>query len=52
MTRDCIGRGLSLDEGGAVLNCTPTTLSSGMVNVVNSFASVYQLMNEERISLD
>ncbi len=47
LTRDCLGRGLSLDDAGALNNAAPTTLSSGMVNVVNSFASVeYMLKNK------
>lgn len=48
LVRDCIERGLSLDDGGAVCNCTPTTLSSGMVNVVNSLAAVKKLVDDDR----
>lgn len=46
LTKDCIKRGLSLDDGGAIINNTPTTLSSGMVNVANSFAGVEELLNK------
>jgi formate C-acetyltransferase/4-hydroxyphenylacetate decarboxylase large subunit len=53
LIRDCIERGLSLDDGGAVCNGTPTTLSSGMVNIVNSLAVVKKLVEEEKfISMD
>ena len=48
LTRDCIERGLSLDDGGAICNGTPTTLSTGMVNVVNSLAVVKKLVDEEK----
>jgi len=48
LIRDCIERGLSLDDGGAVCNGTPTTLSSGMVNVVNSLAVVKKLVDDEQ----
>ncbi len=41
--RDCIERGLCMDDGGAVLNHTPTTLSSGLVNAANSLAVVRRL---------
>ncbi|CAL6084537.1 4-hydroxyphenylacetate_decarboxylase [Hexamita inflata] len=46
LTQDCIGRGKSLDDGGAYLNNTPTTLSTGMVNVVNSIAGARSLVDE------
>ena len=48
--RDCLGRGACLDDGGAILNQTPTTLSSGLVNVVNSLAAIRRLCfgGEER----
>ncbi|MBI5403174.1 MAG: formate acetyltransferase [Ignavibacteriae bacterium] len=53
LVRDCIERGLSLDDGGAVCNGTPTTLSSGMVNIVNSLSVVKKLVEEEKfISMD
>ncbi|MCE1163883.1 MAG: formate acetyltransferase [Bacteroidetes bacterium] len=51
LVRDCIERGLSLDDGGAVCNGTPTTLSSGMVNVVNSM-SVVKKLEESGTPLD
>ncbi len=38
--RDSIGRGLNMDRGGMLNNATPTTLSSGLVNVVNGLAAV------------
>jgi len=45
---DCIARGRCMDDGGAVVNGTPTTLSSGLVNVVNSLAAVRRLCSEEK----
>jgi formate C-acetyltransferase/4-hydroxyphenylacetate decarboxylase large subunit len=45
---DCLGRGLPMDDGGAILNRTPTTLSSGLVNVANSFAAARRLCEEEK----
>ncbi len=41
--KDCLGRGACMDDGGAVLNHTPTTLSSGLVNVANSLAAIKKL---------
>lgn len=49
LVRDCVARGLSLDDGGAVHNGTPTTLSTGMVNVANSLAAVRKLVEEDRV---
>jgi len=49
LVRDCIERGKSLDDGGAICNQVPTTLSSGMVNAVNSLAAVKRLVDENRI---
>ena len=49
LVRDCIARGKSLDDGGAVCNGTPTTLSSGLVNAVNSIAAVRKLVDEDRV---
>ena len=46
--RDCLGRGLCMDDGGAVNNHTPTTLSSGLVNVANSLAVIKRLCFEQR----
>ena len=46
--RDCVGRGLCMDDGGAVLNGTPTTLSSGLVNVANSLAAIKKLCFEDK----
>lgn len=48
LTRDCVERGLSLDDGGAICNGTPTTLSTGMVNVANSLAAVKKLVNDDK----
>ena len=45
--RDCVGRGACMDDGGAVLNQTPTTLSSGLVNVANSLAAIRRLCFED-----
>jgi formate C-acetyltransferase/4-hydroxyphenylacetate decarboxylase large subunit len=47
--RDCVERGLCMDEGGAVLNRTPTTLSSGLVNVANSLAVIRRLCFQDRV---
>jgi pyruvate-formate lyase len=47
--RDCVSRGLCMDDGGAVLNRTPTTLSSGLVNVANSLAAIRQLCSIDRV---
>jgi indoleacetate decarboxylase len=46
--QDCLGRGRCMDDGGAILNQTPTTLSSGLVNVVNSLAAVRELCAEKK----
>ena len=46
---DCIVRGRCMDDGGAVINHTPTTLSSGLVNVANSFAAIQRLCFEDRV---
>ncbi len=46
--RDCLGRGLCMDDGGALNNHTPTTLSSGLVNVANSLAVIKRLCFDER----
>lgn len=40
LMRDCIERGRNLDRGGALNNATPTTLSSGLVNVANALVAV------------
>ena len=47
--RDCVGRGLCMDDGGAVVNGTPTTLSSGLVNASNSMAAVKKLCFEDNV---
>ncbi len=46
---DCIERGKSMDEGGAVLNQSMTTLSSGLVNVANSLAVIKKLCFEDKL---
>jgi len=48
LIRDCVERGLSLDDGGAICNGTPTTLSTGMVNVANSFSAVKKLVEDDK----
>ena len=45
---DCIARGRCMDDGGAVVNRTPTTLSSGLVNVANSLAAVRHLCEVDK----
>ncbi len=45
--RDCLGRGLCMDDGGALHNGTPTTLSSGLVNAANSLAAIRKLCFED-----
>lgn len=47
--RDCLERGRCMDDGGALNNHTVTTLSSGLVNVANSFAVVKRLCSEDRV---
>ncbi len=49
LIRDCVERGLSLDDGGAICNEVPTTLSSGMVNVANSLAAVKRLVEDQKL---
>ena len=46
--RDCVGRGLCMDDGGALHNGTPTTLSSGLVNVANSLAAIKRLCCQDK----
>jgi indoleacetate decarboxylase len=50
--RDCIERGRNMDHGGLINNATPTTLSSGLVNVANSLAAVRTLCDEGVCSMD
>jgi len=45
---DCVASGKCMDDGGAVLNQSVTTLSSGMVNVANSLAVIKRLCQEEK----
>ncbi|MFA5010521.1 MAG: pyruvate formate lyase family protein [Ignavibacteria bacterium] len=49
LIRDCIERGTSLDDGGAVNNNTPTTLSTGMVNVANSLSAVKENIENNKV---
>lgn len=51
LVKDCIERGKSMDDGGALINGTPTTLSTGLVNVANALAAV-KLLQDEHIPLD
>jgi indoleacetate decarboxylase len=46
---DCIERGKCMDDGGAVLNQSVTTLSSGMVNVSNSLSVIKKLCFEDKV---
>lgn len=48
--RDCIERGRNMDHGGLLNNCTPTTLSSGLVNVANSLSAVKSVVSDGRVS--
>ena len=50
--RDCIGRGKNMDQGGLLNNDSPTTLSSGLVNVVNSLVSVRAMLEEGKYSME
>jgi formate C-acetyltransferase/4-hydroxyphenylacetate decarboxylase large subunit len=52
LTRDCLSSGLSLDDGGAINNSSITTLSSGMVNVVNSLAAVEYLLDKKLCTME
>jgi formate C-acetyltransferase/4-hydroxyphenylacetate decarboxylase large subunit len=45
--QDCIGRGRCMDDGGAIVNGTPTTLSSGLVNVANSLCAIRTVCFED-----
>jgi formate C-acetyltransferase/4-hydroxyphenylacetate decarboxylase large subunit len=47
--KDCLGRGKIMDDGGAILNQTPTTLSSGLVNVANSLIAIQKLCYEDKL---
>ena len=46
---DCLIKGQCMDDGGALLNQTITTLSSGMVNVANSLAVIKKLCFDEPV---
>ncbi|MCX6223424.1 MAG: hypothetical protein NTV01_01490, partial [Bacteroidia bacterium] len=47
--RDCIARGQNMDNGGAILNQSITTLSSGLVNVANSLSVIKKLCFEDQV---
>ena len=47
--RDCIKRGRNMDDGGAILNQSITTLSSGLVNVANSLAVIKKLCFDDQV---
>ncbi len=47
--QDCLGRGQCMDDGGALVNGTPTTLSSGLVNVANSLSVVKHLCFDQKV---
>jgi indoleacetate decarboxylase len=46
---NCLEEGKCMDDGGAVLNQSVTTLSSGMVNVANSLAVIKKLCFDDRV---
>jgi formate C-acetyltransferase/4-hydroxyphenylacetate decarboxylase large subunit len=48
--KDCVGRGLNMDRGGLLNNSTPTTLSSGLVNVANALTAVRELTETGKYS--
>ncbi len=45
---DCLAKGKCMDDGGAVLNQSVTTLSSGLVNVANSLAVIKKLCYDDK----
>jgi formate C-acetyltransferase/4-hydroxyphenylacetate decarboxylase large subunit len=45
---DCLETGKCMDDGGAVLNQSATTLSSGLVNVANSLAVIKKLCYDDK----
>ncbi len=47
--QDCLGKGKCMDDGGALLNQSITTLSSGLVNVANSMAVIKKLCFDENV---
>ncbi len=46
---NCLERGKCMDDGGALLNQSITTLSSGMVNVANSLAVIRKLCFDDKV---
>jgi len=46
---NCLDKGKCMDDGGAVLNQSVTTLSSGMVNVANSLAVIKKLCYDDSV---
>lgn len=49
LVNNCIERGRGMDHGGALLEQSITTLSSGMINVANSFAVIKKLVYEDNV---
>ncbi|MCE1248245.1 MAG: hypothetical protein LWY06_16515 [Firmicutes bacterium] len=50
--KDCVERGLNMDRGGLLNNDSPTTLSSGLVNVANAIAAVSEITGDGGVSFD
>ncbi len=46
---DCLEKGKCMDDGGAIMNQSITTLSSGMVNVANSLAVIRKLCYDDKV---
>ncbi|MFZ4547875.1 MAG: pyruvate formate lyase family protein, partial [Bacteroidales bacterium] len=46
---DCLAKGKCMDDGGALLNQSITTLSSGLVNVANSLAVIKKLCYDDTV---
>lgn len=49
LVNNCVEDGRCMDDGGAMLNNSITTLSSGLVNVANSLAVVKKLCYEDKV---
>ncbi|MEF9985957.1 MAG: pyruvate formate lyase family protein [Bacteroidales bacterium] len=49
LVNNCIERGRSMDHGGALLEQSITTISSGMVNLSNSFAVIKKLVYDDKV---
>lgn len=50
--RDCVERGRNMDRGGILNAATPTTLSSGLVNVANALVAVQTLLEGGEADMD